>query len=326
MNSPKVTKSCAPKIQITHLRKPIVCYKQKRYHVITESDFVEYVLKQGLTRNELLLRGVPTNTYTTSIVLYRNKYASELRQLKHKRYSLALKGNVHGKKKHPDVVLDKQQLQKEVNSGKNISVLAEIFHTTAWYVRENIRYHKLERTGELPYAFQRLDEHFLKQLEQYTPGILESAKQYYTDPHAFFLKAYEAYLAIMESVWFLKDIAAAHAHYRETGRIPKDHICWNSNRSELRLSRILQHANIPHIRQFNFYKRYTADFAFPNTKLLVEVDGSFHDNNEDTKQRDHIKNRAAKKYGYTLLRIPAKRLQEDPQWVLNQIKHSLQNA
>lgn len=46
------------------------------------------------------------------------------------------------------------------------------------------------------------------------------------------------------------------------------------------------------------------DFFFPNMKLLVEIDGSKHRTSKNTQNIDSIKDKCAKRHGYSIIRVP----------------------
>ena len=311
------------------LSKPIVVRldtalaKTKRRMVLDEPSFIEFILKRGLSREMLLAEwGISHHAYNSSIELYSSKYGEELFNLKHRRYSKAMRGNKRGAREHPAVLLDKEKLTKAVASGKKLSVLAEEFQTTEWFLRANVRHLGLEKDGELPNRMQRVDHEYLDRLEIFSPGIANAAKKFYDDPHKFYLILYEAFCKVSEIIWFIKEQSKTHSYYREKGKIPKDHICWSNNQYEMRLSKALQESGILHIREFAFYKNYRADFSFPGFKLLVEIDGGFHEK-EDTVVRDAKKEAAAKKLGYKTLRFSTSQVLENIKCIVEQIEKSL---
>lgn len=318
----KMEKISSP-LQPDCVRLPKPIGKNKRRWVLTEAAFQEFVLKRGLSKRQLHSDfGLSQHIYETSKDLYRTKYAQELRALKHKRYSLALKGNTHGAKEHPAVLVDRKKLSAAVASGKKLSVLADEFGVSEWFLRANVKYYGLEKDGELPYRMQRVDYEYLERLDFMTPGLLAAAKKFYDDPHKFYLHLYDAFCKLSEMTLFIKDQAKGHAYYRIKGTIPKDHICWSSNQYEMKLSRTLTDAGITHTRQFCFFKKYMADFAFPGSKLLVEIDGGYHEQKE-IQDRDRHKEAKARELGFSVLRFSTSQVVKDSSWVLNQIEKSL---
>jgi very-short-patch-repair endonuclease len=310
------------KPEYIHFEKPINPPKGRKV-ALTESSFIEFILNKGIPKKQLHKEfGIVPHVYETSMQLYKSKYAKELKAIKHSRYSNALKGNTHGAKDKPAVILDKDDLKRSLDEGRTILYMAEEFETTEWFIRENVKYHELTITKELPYRMVKVDESYLTRLEMFTPGITESARTYYDNPHRFHLLLYDAFCKVAELQWFIKDQAKSHGYYRETNQVPKDHICWSLNPNEMRLSRALLDSGIPHQREVCFYKNYRADFSFPEAKLLVEIDGSFHEQDE-TKARDEIKEKAASKLGYKVLHFTPEVLKKDMPWVISQIKESI---
>ena len=57
--------------------------------------------------------------------------------------------------------------------------------------------------------------------------------------------------------------------------------------------------------QYTFSKNWILDFFFHHVRLGIEIDGSYH-NREDQKEKDILKNEACKTYDITLLRLTNK--------------------
>lgn len=314
-----MTKLSVP--NVIRLNTPIKMYGVYRRHILDEPSFVEYVLNQKMDRETLLrVHGVSANTFNLSQYIYRDKYSAELRALKHHRYATAMKGNVRGAKDQPGVVIDKDKLQKMLNDGASLSVMAEHFKTSAWFVRANMKRLSLSRNGKLPFKMQRLDGHYLAQLEALSPGLTAAAHNHYTNPLAYFDRLHYAFLKTIELVWFIKEQAQSHDYYLAKKKIPKSHIAWSQNRSETLLSLGLLNAGIPHIREYAFYKNYRADFYFPEIKLLVEIDGEYHTTDAATRLRDKQRHRHARRLGYIIVRFTTARIKRDLPWVIEQIR------
>jgi very-short-patch-repair endonuclease len=297
---------------------------QRRYRVLDETSFVELVITRALTKAQIHQQfSVPLNVVDTSLSVYKSKYKDDLQRIKHQHYATAMKGNRRGERVRPGVLLDKQKLSSLLAEGRSLPELARRLQTSEWFVRQNIRYHGLAKTGELPYRMQDVDAEYLRLLETFSPGITAEAKSFYKEPHQFYLLLYAAFTRLMELVWFIKDQARGHAYYRRIGKIPKDHIAWGTNPHELRLSRALLAAGIPHLREVCFYKNCRADFGFPGASLLVETDGEYHDTNAQTKRQDQTKQRHARRLGYRILHIRNKALEKDLDSFVQRIKSLL---
>jgi very-short-patch-repair endonuclease len=104
------------------------------------------------------------------------------------------------------------------------------------------------------------------------------------------------------------------------------HLTFAENRSEMRLSRALTAVGIRHIRLFCFYKNWQADFAWPDQKLMVEVDGAFHQNCSATKERDKRKTRKAKALGFRILRVSTMDVETKLPTVVRAIAQALGHA
>ena len=65
---------------------------------------------------------------------------------------------------------------------------------------------------------------------------------------------------------------------------------------------------------------FVADFYCHKHKLIIEIDGSIHD---QLKERDNIRDYITKHYGYNILRIESKSLLEDKDFVIKQVEDAV---
>jgi len=297
-----------------------------RRTILREDVFVEYVIRQGLTREQLRLRHdltVSWHMWNASMAYYKTKYAKEIQQRKHEHYSSALKGNQHGRKLQPAILLPKEKLQTLLERGYGVYEIATMLETSAWFVRESAKHHRLKTNKRLPYKIQDTDLELMRQLEMLVPGITGCAENYYQDPHAFFSNLYLAFTRLNELVWFVKEFKKPHAHYIEKNIIPRDHICWSTNRAELRLSMGLLGKKIAHLRQVAVHRNILVDFLFPGTRLVVEVDGEFHRKDTATRRRDHRREMLLKGQKYQVLHFSDVEVYMQLPQVLRRIQQAL---
>jgi very-short-patch-repair endonuclease len=286
--------------------------------VIEEATFVRLYLEERLSGQAFLDLGVSYKILSNSVRAYKEKYATQIRERKYLNYSAALKGNTHGIKAQPGVVIPRERLQECVDRGYTYSMTAKVLNVSAWFVRQNMRAYGMTPEKKLTYKILATDMEQLRDLEQYAPGLMKTVTQFYQDPHAYYKKLYEAFSHVIELTWFIKEQARNYNQYKGRGQVPADHICWSLNRHEMLLSMALTDSKIPHTRQVAFYKNYLADFGFPGHKLLVEIDGSFHAQ-ADTTKRDISKQKEAVRLGYKTLRFTTKEVEEKLPHVVTQI-------
>ena len=67
---------------------------------------------------------------------------------------------------------------------------------------------------------------------------------------------------------------------------------------------------------------YVADFYCHKVKLIVEVDGSIH-NQDDIKETDRIRENDLKKWGYTVIRFANEEVMQKPEEVIEIIKQKI---
>ena len=169
---------------------------------------------------------------------------------------------------------------------------------------------------------QVMDAEMIQKIETLAPGFLDAAKEYYSRPEKFFEKLYEAHGELLELSRQVKELSAGYSHFRTTNQVSRSHVTWSSNWHEMRLSKALLEENIAHVRQHVFENRFIADFMFRGA-LVVEVDGSFHAEDAETKSRDKKKNKFFKSIGLGVLRFSTEQVEKELPWVMQKIKHAL---
>lgn len=319
-------KSSAPKkcdLPLKRLDEALLIYGARRYMVLTEECFIEYALRRALTRQQLMQdHHVPHNVVHTSFAYYEKRYAAEIDAVKRTHYSTAMRSNRRGVREQPAVTLDAAALRTAVERGLSIRAIAAMFNTTAWFIRANMRHHGIASAGHLPYSMQCADEHYLEQLEQFAPGLLDAARSYQDNPAPYYEKLYVAFMAITELRWFVKERTWAYKGLRATGQLPASHLCWSDNRFEILLSQALLARGIHHQREYALSGGCRADFAFPEQHVLVEIDGEYHTADPATRVRDRRKTQWARRHGFKVLRFTTRDVQRRTPWVIEQICNS----
>lgn len=296
---------------IIRLDSPIYDKSQRPHSLILdEPSFVELVINNTLSRKELQKLGVSSHVMYASFRLYKDKYYDELMLSKAKKISKSQKERKRLTKDKPEVVLDSKVLCGLLEKGYSVFRIAKELNTTEWFVRRNLEYYNLATYTKLPGRFLDQDQEYLDTLELFSPGLKDACYTYYSNPEAFFDKLYKAHTKVQELSWFIKDLASSYSYYRESGKVSKNHICWSSNASEIKLSLVLLENGIEHIRQYPLFKNFMLDFYLPKYKLGVEIDGEYH-SQEDTRIRDDKKNQLCQEKGITLMRFTTKEIKEN---------------
>lgn len=134
------------------------------------------------------------------------------------------------------------------------------------------------------------------------------------------LETYQRLMALADIVKLSKATLRA---LQSRGELPKAALTFSSNRAEMRLSRTLTAAGIEHTRLFAFFKNWQADFAWPEKKLMVEVDGEYHRKDAETKKRDARKTKKARQLGYRVLRFTIEQVDGELPMVIHKIAEVL---
>jgi very-short-patch-repair endonuclease len=231
-------------------------------------------------------------------------------------------GNSRGKKKMPDVVLDREVLLQELQAGRKLCVIAQRLGVSEYYVSANMRYYALSRSCELPPRMQHIELDIVEQLDVLSPGLLESAKNFYNDPQKYCNQLYLAHCKVLELQLFIKQQAATWIRLKDSGHVERNHISFSTNIHEMRVSLALLHAGIPHMRNYPIGRYYT-DFWFPDSTLLLEIDGEFHKKDQATQVRDLAKTKYLESQGYQIVRFTTQQVEEDTPTIITSIKNLL---
>ena len=92
---------------------------------------------------------------------------------------------------------------------------------------------------------------------------------------------------------------------------PMTRIGWTPTRPERLLRAELQRRGIQHEFQYPTRSGYIADFAFPDIRLIIEVDGEVWHSSLEARKRDRFRDHRLRKGGWTVLRYPATEIEAD---------------
>lgn len=299
------------------------------FHILDEASFVKVFLEEGLSEPQITAKYPTVNHHVVAATkaYYKENYAVQLAAAKRRHYqeSARTRGNNRAGRGYLFCVLPKEKLEQSLAAGKSLYRIAREMGVSEYHVKKNLERYGLQKTGILPKSLQLRGDAHLELLEQLSPGLLASALRFKEEPHRFYELLYAAFARLMDVLFYVKDISKYHTRLKELGRVPKDHIVWSLNRWEISLSWALLSKNIPH-RRLAGLAGYCVDFAFPGTNVLVEVDGTFHDMDEETIERDKRKNAALTNLGYVLLRFPVCMVEENLTGVVSRIEQELLRA
>jgi very-short-patch-repair endonuclease len=93
--------------------------------------------------------------------------------------------------------------------------------------------------------------------------------------------------------------------------------------AERALLRLIRGARLPPPRTNYPVAGFTADFCWPQERLIVEVDGYPYHSSRATMERDHRRDLVHREAGYEVLRFTARQLEEEPIYVVTVIARAL---
>ena len=290
--------------------------------VLLESDFRRFLQHKGTIASWLAKSGVSRTQWYRMLNVYGHKYAHELKEHARQNYSLALKGNKYGARDRPSVLLDHEELEQCLERGLGVYQIAEALDTTAFIVRSNLRHYSLCENKNTPVLrrFSHLPQSYVDLLELFNPGLAEAAKNFHRNKRGFFDRLYRVYIRILDLKYAVKELQKSHSHFVSTGEVPRNHVCWADNRHEALLSAELLREGIEHMRGVKVGKYYV-DFILG--MLAVEIDGSFHEKDTETQERDKRKIRLLRRRGYKVLRFSTKDVEKDTSMCVAKIRSLL---
>jgi len=203
-------------------------------------------------------------------------------------------------KRKPETFFPKEALVGLLDDGLSCNQIAARLGVGESVVSVDLHHHGIARNtvGSLSWLTVLSGEE-MKALEVLNPAISVLPE----DEQESFGVLVETYQRVISLSTRLKRAESALRSAVEQGSVERRHLTFSTNRAEMRLSRALIAAGIQHRRLLAFYKNWQADFAWPEGKLLVEVDGDWHRKDAATKGRDKRKEKKAKELGYRVLRF-----------------------
>ena len=111
----------------------------------------------------------------------------------------------------------------------------------------------------------------------------------------------------------------------EQGMEPMTRSGWTPTRPERFLRAELQRRGIPHEFQYPTRSGYIADFAFPDHRLIVEVDGEAWHSSSEARKRDRFRDYRLRKGGWTVLRFTATLVESDTCGVVDAVVQHLKS-
>lgn len=313
--SKSVTKSLPSGVELV----VAMCDNGKYSEILSEKTFSEYLECKGLLSTWWREKKISSQMWYRTKVVYWHHYNKELKNAARINYRHALKGNRHGKKAYPSVLLEEGVLRDLLDRGLGVWRIAKKMSTSAFLVRQNMKHYGIEERigkGKGCPRFAHLPQSFVLMLEELQPGILQLARAFFNNKEAFFNALYEVYLKVLDLKYAVKELGKAHNYYVTIGAIPRNHICWTDNRYEALLSAELLRRGIPHIRHrpinLQGYGRHQ-EKCYPDfiiDRLVVEVDGSVH-KAQTVMKKDREKERLLTLKGYQIIRFTVKEVLEN---------------
>lgn len=280
--------------------------------ILSRESFKEIFVDSDLTQEEAKRTyGISHQAMIRAVKTY-----SEFRD------ALAIKHGRHlsAAKRKEETFFPKSVLAMELSEGRSFQEIAAKFGVGESIILMDMYHHGVSANSHGTMSWMsRLTNNEYSALVALNPRVGDLP----TDPKMAFTELVEAYQRLMQLAHSVKQSGSIMRALVERGTIERDHLTFSSNRAEMRLSRALTSVGIRHRRLFHFFKNWQADFAWPDQKLLVEVDGEWHQTCTATKARDRRKARKAKELGYRIVRFTTKQVDKNLPTVVRKIAAEL---
>lgn len=246
--------------------------------------------------------GINFRTYAAAVKYHLPKLPG-LREVKSRRSHLT-RNKSREERGRPEVVVPLASIQPYIDRRVPYDTAAnELGLSTRNYVR-NVEY--WSGAGELyQSSLHRCSAESLAVVEELFGADL-SASTYYDDPESYLENAYHLFLKLDDVLNATGSLGKSLDYWRsKKGREFLEHVTFSRVKSENAFARFLLRLGVPHARQFVFPgSRYTFDFKFDHLKVILELDGEYHDNCPATVERDAAKVALAEKNGFRIVRFP----------------------
>lgn len=272
---------------------------------------------------------VPMNVLNTSMAYYKTICPEEIKKKKYiGAYNLYLERRGKMLQKTRAKTLNKDILISLAAQGMTEWGIAKELGVDAKCIRRNFRSYHLPRPSRRIFSLSQQEWIDLEILDQLFPGVMDAAYRGIDDPSFFFHTLYDVYVGIHKLLWTLQRLGGRYNYYRQRKKIPRDYISWRMNKQEIVLSEKLRELNILHIREYLWAnehgRKFAADFFFPNTNLLVEINGEVHTIGR-IRSLDNEKTQLAEQLGMDRLVFSDKDIDQRLDWVVFIIQQKLSN-
>lgn len=310
-------------IRFVSLEKPINGKKK----ILDEESFFSLYINSDKTVREIAQENkIATTLVSTSIQYYLTLYPEAIRNKKHKNYHRSSVASSHVLNVNPQINIDKQELTGLISEGKSEWEIAKIYSVAPQTVRRNVKKHKLTYPPQGLYRMTEQEWIDLEFMDQFAPGLLQSAYVGIKDPSRFFHLLYDAFLSGVKLLWTLQRLGRRYSHYVEKRGLKRDHISWRINKQEIELSEALRRNDIEHIREYPWAKsvgkNFSADFFLEKYNLIIEINGSVHGLSW-VLDKDIEKERLAKKLNYDRLVFTTQQIDKDVNEVVTEIRERI---
>jgi very-short-patch-repair endonuclease len=271
----------------TWIRRP----KSKGF-VISRESFKEIFVNSDLTQDETRDKfGISHQALVCAVKEYPEFEQDMLR----KRGRL-----LSASKKAPEPFFAKITLVALSAEGLSLQEMAKRLRVGDSIVEMDLHHHGISRSsGHLLSWLDLLTDGEHEALVALNPAMRELPADF-QEAFEVLVETYQRLIGLSDRLKLSGSTLRSLVHSKE---VEREHLTFAVNRAEMRLSRALMAVGIRHRRLFCFWKNWQADFAWPDHKLMVEVDGEYHQKCETTKARDKRKTKKAKELVYRVIRV-----------------------
>jgi very-short-patch-repair endonuclease len=289
--------------------------------LLTEESFVDLAIAKKWDFDQMAER-ITRKITLYSRNYYKAKYREPLLRLTSERLAAQKIGNKSGRREVA-ILIPKEDLEDQVKKGMGLWQMEKHFGLSAFLIRRNLQHYGmtlLQKTAESKVSVLRTEG--TGNIERISPDLVTMPFVTLEEKRAFISKAYEAYLHLLMDAWYLKDTCSnVHRYIKQSHGIHLEEISWSPRRYEVELALSLMDAKIPFWREYpvpEVIAGARADFGLIGTNIIVEIDGDYHETEEDAR-RDGV----LTSLGYRVIRFKVDYVSFRMKEVMDRIMHEV---
>lgn len=288
---------------------------------VLSEKFIKSCLTEEITTAALMEAGISRKIVLQSWNVYSSKFGDQMAQLHRKALSSKLKNNKNGAR-DLTAILPKEELIDLVAQGLSVDKIAKKYRVSWHTAQRNVQRIGLSSSPWASSQVHSITEDQLKKLAVFNDHIVDAWKKRGTSRMEFVRELHRCFLSLALALHWVKDLGhkAYNSSWKKGGKkIPS--LCWSLNYHELILSLALEEAGIAYARQLTICPKICVDFGLINTNVVVEVDGPYHQKEDDMKRDQRLSS-----MGLVVVRVSLHDVEHELETVMAKINTAMMSS